>query len=81
MMSLVAVAITVAYVYSVAIVLGLEEMAFFWKLATLLGHWIEMKSINTGAYGRFTVSEFIFENVILTYYYNARTTNPLNFIF
>lgn len=50
MMTLVAVAITVAYVYSVAIVLGLKGMDFFWELATLilimlLGHWIEMKSI------------------------------------
>lgn len=50
MMTLVAVAITVAYVYSVAIVLGLPGMDFFWELATLilimlLGHWIEMKSI------------------------------------
>lgn len=50
MMTLVAVAITVAYTYSVAIVLGLEGMDFFWELATLilimlLGHWIEMKSI------------------------------------
>jgi P-type Cu2+ transporter len=50
MMTLVAVAITVAYIYSVAIILGLEGMDFFWELATLilimlLGHWIEMKSI------------------------------------
>src|SRR3990170_8251310 len=50
MMTLVAVAITVAYVYSVAIIFGLEGMDFFWELATLilimlLGHWIEMKSI------------------------------------
>lgn len=50
MMTLVAVAITVAYVYSVATILGLEGMDFFWELATLilimlLGHWIEMKSI------------------------------------
>lgn len=50
MMTLVAVAITVAYVYSVAIVFGLSGMDFFWELATLilimlLGHWIEMKSI------------------------------------
>lgn len=50
MMTLVAVAITVAYVYSVAIVFGLAGMDFFWELATLilimlLGHWIEMKSI------------------------------------
>jgi Cu2+-exporting ATPase len=50
MMTLVAVAITVAYIYSVAIVLGLTGMDFFWELATLilimlLGHWIEMRSV------------------------------------
>ncbi len=50
MMTLVAIAITVAYVYSVATVFGLEGMDFFWELATLilimlLGHWIEMRSI------------------------------------
>ncbi len=49
MMTLVALAITVAYVYSVAIVFGLQGMDFFWELATLidimlLGHWIEMRS-------------------------------------
>jgi Cu2+-exporting ATPase len=54
MMTLVAVAITVAYAYSVAIILGLEGMDFFWELATLilimlLGHWIEMKSIMTAS--------------------------------
>ena len=50
MMTLVAVAISVAYIYSVAIIFGLKGMDFFWELATLilimlLGHWIEMKSI------------------------------------
>ncbi|MDJ1482765.1 copper-translocating P-type ATPase [Cytophagaceae bacterium YF14B1] len=50
MMTLVAVAITVAYIYSVATVFGLDGMDFFWELATLilimlLGHWIEMRSI------------------------------------
>ena len=50
MMTLVAVAITVAYTYSAATVLGLEGMPFFWELATLidimlLGHWIEMRSV------------------------------------
>ncbi|WP_421830399.1 copper-translocating P-type ATPase [Larkinella sp.] len=49
MMTLVAVAITTAYGYSVAVVFGLEGMDFFWELATLidimlLGHWLEMKS-------------------------------------
>jgi Cu2+-exporting ATPase len=50
MMTLIGVAITVAYGYSTAIVFGLEGMDFFWELATLivimlLGHWIEMKSV------------------------------------
>lgn len=49
MMTLVAVAITAAYVYSTAVVLGLPGMDFFWELATLidimlLGHWLEMRS-------------------------------------
>jgi len=50
MMFLIGFAITVAYIYSVAIIFGLKGMDFFWELATLilimlLGHWIEMKSI------------------------------------
>ena len=50
MMTLIGFAITVAYIFSVATVLGLEGMDFFWELATLilimlLGHWIEMKSV------------------------------------
>lgn len=51
MMTLIAVAITVAYLYSSAIVFGLQGMDFFWELATLilimlLGHWVEMKSVS-----------------------------------
>ncbi|HIG74657.1 MAG TPA: copper-translocating P-type ATPase [Bacteroidetes bacterium] len=50
MMTLISVAITTAYVYSTAIVFGLEGMPFFWELVTLidvmlLGHWVEMKSV------------------------------------
>ena len=50
MMTLIALAITVAYVFSVAIVFGFKGMDFFWELATLivimlLGHWLEMKSV------------------------------------
>ena len=49
MMTLVAIAISVAFFYSVAVVFGLQGMDFFWELATLidimlLGHWIEMRS-------------------------------------
>ena len=50
MMTLIALAITVAFVYSSAVVFGLEGKVFFWELATLidimlLGHWIEMRSV------------------------------------
>jgi Cu2+-exporting ATPase len=49
MMTLVAVAITVAYVYSSSVIFGFAGMDFFWELVTLidimlLGHWIEMRS-------------------------------------
>ncbi|MCL5038153.1 MAG: copper-translocating P-type ATPase [Chloroflexi bacterium] len=50
MMTLIAVAVTIAYAYSSAVVFGLAGKIFFWELATLidimlLGHWIEMKSV------------------------------------
>ncbi|GGM29474.1 heavy metal translocating P-type ATPase [Paraliobacillus quinghaiensis] len=50
MMTLIALAIVVAYVYSSLTVFGLSGNNFFWELATLidimlLGHWIEMRSV------------------------------------
>lgn len=50
MMTLIAMAITVAYIYSSLTVFILTGSDFFWELATLivimlLGHWIEMKSV------------------------------------
>ena len=53
MMTLIGVAITVAWAYSVAITFGLEGMDFYWEMATLIdimliGHYFEMKSV-TGA--------------------------------
>jgi Cu2+-exporting ATPase len=50
MMTLIALAISVAYFYSSAVVFGLDGKIFFWELASLivimlLGHWIEMKSV------------------------------------
>ncbi|GAB6886527.1 hypothetical protein JCM13304A_00250 [Desulfothermus okinawensis JCM 13304] len=50
MMTLIALAILVAYLYSTVVVFGLSGKFFFWELATLidimlLGHWIEMKSV------------------------------------
>jgi len=50
MMTLIAVAISVAWLYSSATTFGVKGSTFFWELATLidimlLGHWIEMKSV------------------------------------
>lgn len=50
MMTLISLAITVAYLYSMAVAFGLPGMSFFWELATLLvimllGHWLEMASV------------------------------------
>lgn len=50
MMTLIAIAISVAYIYSAAVVFGLGGEIFFWELVTLvdimlLGHWIEMESV------------------------------------
>lgn len=50
MMTLISLAITVAFVYSVAVTLGLSGETLYWELATLvtimlLGHWIEMASV------------------------------------
>jgi Cu2+-exporting ATPase len=51
MMTLIALAITVAFAYSAAVSLGAPGMPLWEELATLvtimlLGHWIEMRSIN-----------------------------------
>jgi Cu2+-exporting ATPase len=50
MMTLISLAIVVAFGYSAAVTLGLNGMDFWWELATLitimlLGHWIEMSAI------------------------------------
>jgi Cu2+-exporting ATPase len=50
MMTLIGVAITVAWAYSVAITIGLQGMDFYWEMATLIdimliGHYFEMKSV------------------------------------
>ena len=51
MMTLISLAITVAFVYSAAVTLGWDGMPLWWELASLvtimlLGHWIEMRSIS-----------------------------------
>ncbi len=50
MMTLIALAISIAYSYSTLIVFGWDGNQLYWELATLvvimlLGHWIEMRSI------------------------------------
>jgi len=50
MMTLVALGITAAYIYSAATTFFIEGEGFYWELATLvdvmlLGHWIEMRSV------------------------------------
>ena len=51
MMTLIGVAITVAWAYSVAVTFGLPGMDFYWEMATLIdimlvGHYFEMKSVS-----------------------------------
>ncbi|HLS81553.1 MAG TPA: heavy metal translocating P-type ATPase [Steroidobacter sp.] len=51
MMTLIALAISVAFVFSLAVTFGFPGMDLWWELGTLvtvmvLGHWIEMRSIN-----------------------------------
>jgi Cu2+-exporting ATPase len=50
MMTLISLALIVAFGYSLAVTLGLPGMDFWWELATLttimlLGHWIEMSAV------------------------------------
>lgn len=50
MMTLISLAIVVAFLYSVAVTFGFPGMALWWEVATLivimlLGHWMEMRSI------------------------------------
>lgn len=50
MMTLIGVAISVAWAYSFAVTLGLRGMDFYWEMATLIdimliGHYFEMKSV------------------------------------
>jgi P-type Cu2+ transporter len=50
MMTLISLAISVAFIYSIATLFVVEDMGFFWELVTLidvmlLGHWLEMRSV------------------------------------
>ncbi len=54
MMTLISLAISVAFGYSIAVSLGLDGEPFYWELATLLdvmllGHWMEMRSVRSAS--------------------------------
>ena len=54
MMTLISIAISVAYFYSLAVSIGLDGKPFYWELATLLdvmllGHWMEMRSVQSAS--------------------------------
>lgn len=64
MMTLISLAITVAYSYSMAVAFGLPGMSFFWELATLLavmllGHWLEMASVEGASRALAGLSELL----------------------
>ena len=64
MMTLISMAISVAFVYSVASLVLPGATEFFWELVTLidvmlLGHWIEMRSIRRADLGLPSVKESI----------------------
>jgi Cu2+-exporting ATPase len=51
MMTLISIAITVAFVFSVAVTLGFSGMPLWWELSSLvtimlLGHWMELRSVS-----------------------------------
>lgn len=51
MMTLIGIAISVSWLYSLGVIFGLKGMDFFWEMATLIdimliGHYLEMKSVS-----------------------------------
>lgn len=64
MMTLISLAITTAYIYSVATQFIISGDGFFWELATLvtimlLGHWLEMASITKAENALDAISELL----------------------
>jgi P-type Cu2+ transporter len=64
MMTLIGLAITVAFIYSMAVTLGLPGMPLFWELSTLivimlLGHWLEMASVARASKALENLSELV----------------------
>ena len=70
MMTLIALAITVAFIYSLAVSLGLRGKPFYWELVTLvdimlLGHWVEMASIKGASQALESLKELVPANAHL----------------
>lgn len=70
MMTLIALAITVAFVYSLAVSLGLQGKPFYWELVTLvdimlLGHWVEMASVKGASQALESLKELVPANAHL----------------
>ena len=64
MMTLIALAITVAFIYSLAVSLGLQGKPFYWELVTLvdimlLGHWVEMASVKGASQALESLKELV----------------------
>lgn len=64
MMTLIALAISVAYVYSIYIVFSGGDKTLFWELATLivimlLGHWMEMRAVSGAQNALKELSKFL----------------------
>ncbi len=64
MMTLISLAVTVAFVASAATVLGLLELEFWWELVALidvmlLGHWLEMRAVGQARGALETLAELL----------------------
>lgn len=64
MMTLIGIAILVAFIYSASVIFGLKGMDFFWELATLidimlLGHYFEMRSQHAASRALETLVELL----------------------
>ncbi len=64
MMTLIGIAILVAFIYSTSVIFGLKGMDFFWELATLidimlLGHYFEMRSQHAASRALETLVELL----------------------
>jgi len=82
MMLLIAMAITVAYVASLATSLGWFDLEFWWELAALitimlLGHWLEMKALGQASSALAALAELLPDEAERVDADGAATTVPV----